>query len=117
MRWFQTARLSGFVLLLAAGQILFKRAAETAPPLHGLAALPALALNLYIWAAVALYGAATLLWIFLLQREPLSRAYPFVALRFVVVPALAWLLLNEEITPFYLAGTALVLAGIWLTRS
>ena len=29
----------------------------------------------------------------------------------------AWLLLQEQITPFYLVGTALVLAGIWLTRS
>jgi drug/metabolite transporter (DMT)-like permease len=117
VRWLQTARLSGFVLLLAVGQILFKLGAETAPKLHGITALPGLAANPYLWAAVVLYGVATLLWIYLLQREPLSRAYPFVALRFVAVPALAWLLLQEQITPFYLAGTALVLAGIWLTRS
>lgn len=117
MRWPQIARLSGFVLMLALGQILFKRAAETAPPLRDVGALLALAVNPYIWGALALYGLSTLLWIYLLQREPLSRAYPFVALRFVAVPALAWLMLSEPITPFFLAGTALMLAGIWLTRA
>jgi drug/metabolite transporter (DMT)-like permease len=112
----QAARMSGFVLMLALGQVLFKRAAETAPPLHGLDGLAGLAINPYIWGALVLYGIATLLWIFLLQRWPLSRAYPFVALRFLAVPALAWLLLGEPITPFFVAGTALVVAGIWLTR-
>jgi drug/metabolite transporter (DMT)-like permease len=117
MNRFQAVQLGGFSLMLALGQVLFKRAADTAPKLHGVADLLLLGTNVFIWGAVALYGVATLLWIYLLQKLPLSRAYPAVALRFVLVPLLACLLLGDEITLRYGLGAALILGGIWLTAN
>jgi drug/metabolite transporter (DMT)-like permease len=115
MTWLQAAQLSAFSTLLATGQILFKRGADTAPPLRGLGDFAQLAGNLYVWAALALYGGGTLLWIYLLQQIPLSRAYPFAALGFVLVPIFAWLLFDDMITLRYVAGTLLILIGICLT--
>ena len=63
-------------------------------------------------AALFVYGTATLLWIVLLQRVPLSRAYPFAALGFVLVPlASAWLF-GERISVPYVLGAAFVIVGI-----
>lgn len=40
-------------------------------------------------ASLALYGVATLLWVFALSRVPLSQAYPWMAATTVLVPLLA----------------------------
>jgi drug/metabolite transporter (DMT)-like permease len=99
-----------FPVAIAAGQILFKRSAaqiDTGGPwLLELARLPAM------WAAVALYAASTLLWVRILTAVPLSRAYPFVALAFVLVPAAGYLLFDEPINTRYALGTALIVAGV-----
>lgn len=115
MTWLQAAQLSAFAVMLAIGQILFKRAAETNPPLRQVADVVGLAANTYVWAALALYGAATLFWIYLLQQIPLSRAYPFAALSFVLVPAFAWLVFGDAISLRYAGGVALIVAGMYLS--
>ena len=56
--------------------------------------------------------AATLLWVRILTTVPLSRAYPFVALAFVLVPAAGYLFFNESITLRYATGTALIVIGV-----
>jgi hypothetical protein len=58
---FTIAQLCLFALMMAGGQIFFKKAAMTAPALVNLSGLLALGLNAWFWAAIALYGAATLL--------------------------------------------------------
>ena len=85
-----------FPVAIAAGQILFKRAAAqmtggSGPWLLEVARLPSM------WLALALYAAATLLWVRILTTVPLSRAYPFVALAFVLVPAAGYLFFDESI--------------------
>jgi drug/metabolite transporter (DMT)-like permease len=107
----QWVELCSFPVAIAAGQILFKRAAAQLNSGSGgwlieLAKLPAM------WAAVALYGAATLLWVRILTTIPLSRAYPFVALAFVLVPAAGYLLFDESINAKYVLGTALIVIGV-----
>jgi len=67
-----------------------------------------------LWAALGLYGAATLLWIYLLQTIPLSRAYPFAALGFVLVPAAGVLLFGERISGMYVGGAVFVVTGLLL---
>lgn len=106
----QWIELSCFPVAIAAGQILFKRAAGQLQAggswLLDLARLPTM------WVAIALYAGATLLWVRILTTIPLSRAYPFVALAFVLVPAAGYLFFNEAITPKYALGTALIVAGV-----
>lgn len=104
--------LSAFALILGAGQLLFKAAADRAPVLTGWADLPSLLGQPLLWLALVLYGLATLLWIYLLQRVPLSQAYPFAALAFVLVPLGAAALFGERLSSAQIFGSALIVAGI-----
>ena len=106
------ALLIGYPLLLAAGQLLFKR---TATRLVGLP-MPEQLLTLLVqpsfYAACLLYAAATVLWVWLLTYIPLSAAYPFVALSFVVVPIASWWFLGEPLGRRYWMGIGLIVAGV-----
>ncbi|MET0375718.1 MAG: EamA family transporter, partial [Rhizorhabdus sp.] len=59
-----------------------------------------------------LYALATVAWLFVLGRLPLSAAYPFVGLSFAVVLLLSWLALGEQPDAARLIGTALVITGV-----
>ena len=99
--------------MLASGQTLFKFAAATLPPLATAEGVIALFTNIWFWAALVLYGSATLLWIFILQHVPLSLAYPFAALGFIFVPAIAWVVFKEPLNFIYYGlGIFLILAGL-----
>ena len=110
--WRQLLELIAFPLVLAAGQILFKRAAVQI----GSAQSPSWILDIArlptMWVAVALYAAATLLWVRILTTVPLSRAYVFVALAFVIVPAAGYFLFDEALSVRFIIGTVLIVAGV-----
>ncbi len=103
-------------LLVSAGQILFKRASEHAgaPDLSGLVPL---LLNPYLITALVIYGVGTIVWVYVLKTVPLITAYPFMALTFCAVPALAWLFLGETLTLRYALGTGLIIAGVLIVNS
>ncbi|HPP47315.1 MAG TPA: EamA family transporter [Accumulibacter sp.] len=110
----------GFILILfvyaaglSIGQILFKLSAEIARR-QGDNFIKALLFEPRFILAIALYGALTLLWTWILSKVPLSRAYPFVALAFALTPILANTYLGENITTGIWLGTALILAGLFI---
>jgi len=105
-----------FSVMLAGGQLLFKRAAQAITGLPVQRLLPVLAATPAMWAAVTLYGGATLLWVWILSRVPLSQAHPWVALGVVVVPLAAVLVFGETVRPVFWLGAALIVAGIVLTQ-
>jgi drug/metabolite transporter (DMT)-like permease len=110
----QLVELLCFPVAIAAGQILFRRAAAQLGPATGSGWLLDLARLPTMWLAVALYAASTLLWVRILTTVPLSRAYPFVALAFVLVPAASYLLFGESINLRYALGTGLIVLGVVL---
>ncbi len=110
----QMIQLTLFAFMLAGGQILFKKAAASIPALNSPEAFAALGLNPWLWMALALYGAATLIWVMILQSVPLSTAYPFVALGFVIVPLASWLLFHETLGWQHAGGTVFILLGLGL---
>ena len=100
--------LIAFALLLSAGQVLFKQAAVVGigKPFH-------LALfNGWMAAALVLYAIATGLWVWILRTTPLSIAYPFVALGFILVPLAAHYLFAEPLETRYAIGATLIVAGL-----
>lgn len=109
----QAVLLTGTVLALAAGQVLFKLAASRLSA-DGMS-VPALFTNIPLWVALLVYGGATIAWLLLLRELPLSVAYPFVALAFFIVPLLSWLLLGEAISSSQWLGAALIVAGVWVS--
>jgi undecaprenyl phosphate-alpha-L-ara4N flippase subunit ArnE len=111
---FQYGQIFAVVAMMAGGQFLFRKSAIEAPPLSSLAGIATLIVNPVFILALVVYGAATLLWVAVLQQVPLSRAYAFTALSFVIVPAAAVFLLGETATPRFVVGLVLVIAGLLL---
>jgi drug/metabolite transporter (DMT)-like permease len=68
----------------------------------------------YLWLGLALFGISAVFWLVVLSRVPLSVAYPFVGLSYVVIVACARLLLHEHVPLLRWAGVLIVALGIAL---
>jgi len=113
LSWVQIAFLVSYAGGMVGGQLLFKLAA-----LRGSIEGPfgerllAMMANGYFVAAVVLYGALSVLWVWLLSFTPLSRAYVFVALAFAVTPLLGGLIFGEPISVRLVIGVVLICCGL-----
>ncbi len=110
-----------FVLLMCSGQILFKKTALILSQSN-------LAINFnkildtfiilikipYFFFALIVYASATLFWLFILQKIPLSIAYPFTALAMVIIPVLSIFLFQEKLSLNYWIGATLIVIGIFI---
>jgi undecaprenyl phosphate-alpha-L-ara4N flippase subunit ArnE len=96
--------------MLACGQVLFKQASGQIS-----FARPASFVSGTLILALFVYGAATLLWLAVLARVPLSTAFPFYGLTFILVPAFALWLLHEPIRPQTWVGGAVILLGVLIS--
>ncbi len=103
--------LSTFALLLTLGQILFKKSALAA----GERAWFYSFFNGWFLAALILYAIATVLWVLALRYVPLSLAYPFAALAFVLVPLASFFFFHETLSMKYMIGCVFIILGILLT--
>jgi drug/metabolite transporter (DMT)-like permease len=111
----QAALLFAYAGGMAGGQLLFKAAAlryASEAPLGE--RLLSLVQNVYFLAAIVLYVALTVLWVWILTFTPLSRAYPFVALAFAMTPLLAGFVFGEPMTTRLMLGIGFILCGLLL---
>jgi len=104
----------------AVAQVLFKLA-MSGPAVRGaidgggvVAVVRAVALSPGVIGGVALYGLGTLLWLAVLSRAELSKAYPFVGLSFVITAVMGYFLFSDTMSLSRIAGTALIVAGVVL---
>lgn len=70
-----------------------------------------------IGVSVLLLGVAMLLWLLVLQRVPVSQAYPMLSLNFIFVALAGRILWRERLTLRQIAGTLLVVTGVALMAS
>lgn len=98
-------------VMIAFGQFLFKMAGRGLSGNLGKDLL-AIALNPYFIGAATLYAVASFLWVIAVSKTDISRAYPFMASGFVIVPIIGYFLLNEQLNVTFLIGTALIVSGI-----
>jgi multidrug transporter EmrE-like cation transporter len=114
MRIWQVALLVGYSTGMAVGQLLFKQAAITlrVPGKTYVQLLVAVGTNVPLLAALTLYGGLTALWVYILTIMELSKAYPFVALAFVLTPMMANFVFNEPLAPSYFVGLTAIVAGL-----
>tara|TARA_B100000579_G_scaffold322150_1_gene271873 strand:- start:127 stop:462 length:336 start_codon:yes stop_codon:yes gene_type:complete len=68
----------------------------------------------YFFFALIVYASATLFWLFILQKIPLSIAYPFTALAMVIIPVLSIFLFQEKLSLNYWIGATLIVIGIFI---
>jgi multidrug transporter EmrE-like cation transporter len=104
------------VILLSAGQFLFKRAGLAIQGRVLKEAFWTLATLPSFYVSLALYGLATVLWIYVLSRVPLTEAYPWIAVATVAVPVIGCLFYGERVSPLFWVGMALIVAGLLLTQ-
>ena len=106
-------KLIAFAVLIAAGQLMFKRTAHDVAEVTGtLTIFRRILFDPWFIGATAMYLSATFLWVFALRETPLSSAYPYMALAFVLVPAGAVFFYGESLNFRYFIGLTLVIAGI-----
>jgi drug/metabolite transporter (DMT)-like permease len=111
----QIALLIGYAAAMTGGQLLFKVAAlRAATAASSGERLFAMLGNGFFVAAVLLYGALAVLWVWILSFTPLSRAYIFVALAFAATPLLGAIVFLEPISPRLVTGIGLIVCGLLL---
>lgn len=67
-----------------------------------------------VWLAIAGYIVLFVLWMVILQRSELNRAFTLTGLAYVFVPVGAWMLFGEEIGWMRALGIGLIIAGVTL---
>lgn len=97
--------LAQLALKVGTGAAATGRAQGVAGELGGLAQSP------WVLTGLGLYGLGALLWLFVLGRAPLSLAYPFVGLGFILTMLAGALYLGEHVGPARIAGTMLIAIG------
>ena len=68
----------------------------------------------WVLLGLMMYGIGALSWVLVLSRLDLSIAYPFLALNFVLVALISWLLLGESIPGLRWVGIGCICVGIFL---
>ena len=68
----------------------------------------------WVLLGLMMYGIGALSWVVVLSRLDLSIAYPFLALNFVLVALVSWLLLGESIPGLRWVGIGCICVGILL---
>lgn len=100
------------VLMVCTGQLLFKLVGLR---LHsGLSIIDPKVWTMAIL-SMAIYGGATILWIAVLRTVPLVKAYPYMALSFVLVPLGGIFLYSEKVQWTYAWGVLFIFLGVMLT--
>lgn len=93
-------------------QLSFKLGTGRAQAEHGFAR--GILLQPLIWTGVALWVIESIAWVLVLQRSPLSLAYPMMTLTYASVPLAGLVLLKERMTRRQMAGAGLIFAGVVL---
>jgi drug/metabolite transporter (DMT)-like permease len=106
------------VSLNALAQIVLRKAMLTLGVLPPMSEPIAFALiffrNIYLWGGFACYAVSIVLWLGVLSSNQVSVAYPMIAVGYVIVTALSFLILGETIPPARLLGIAMICVGVLL---
>jgi len=99
-------------ILLCGGQVLLKLAMQRAGAFSW--TLDFIVRNLTNWWLLACgicYGAATLLWLYIIKHFPFSMAYPMISLSYVFGMLAAILVFHEEVPITRWMGVLLIIGG------
>jgi multidrug transporter EmrE-like cation transporter len=117
-------RLESFLLILlsvflsATAQLLLKMGVQRVHQPDALSTGLAYATSPRIIAGFALYGLGAVVWLYVLSKIPLSAAYPFVGIGFVLTMLFGVVILGESLSAMRLIGTAMIALGcLFVARS
>lgn len=99
------------ILLLVAGQTVWKIGLDKTGGLR-LENLLSVLFSPLILLGIFIYGVATLLWLYVLSRLPISVAYPLQSVAYVLALLIAFFFFKESVPPNRWIGAGIILAGI-----
>ncbi len=104
-------------LLGVAGQLALKIGMTRLGPVSlagqgKLGLLFSIATNWYVVGGLITYGVGVFFWLIALSRAPLSYAYPFASLSYVLITLASFFILREKITLLRVAGVVLICLGV-----
>lgn len=71
-----------------------------------------LLLNSKMIGGIGCYAASMLFWLYVLSKLDLSKAYPMVALGYVLTFILGWMFLDEPVKPMRIIGLIVIVSGV-----
>lgn len=102
-------------MILVSGQFLWKYGMQRSTGGFGsIGGIFQLFLSPYVLSGLAMYGAATVLWLYILSRVPLSQAYPIQSLAYIIAVVGAYYIFGEPLNAAKIVGCILILAGVSL---
>ncbi|MDB5055768.1 MAG: eamA-like transporter family protein [Bacilli bacterium] len=100
-------------LLLVCGQFLWKVGLQhNEMGFKSFRAAAQLILSPYVLGGLAIYGVATVLWLFILSRVELSLAYPIQSLAYIIAVIGAYWVFDEPLSAVKIVGCLLILSGV-----
>jgi len=102
------------IIVMTIGQVLFKQVAVNYNKTENLFEWGVLGI---LMVAAILYVTSTGIWVWALRSVELSKAYPFFALGFVLVPLIGAWAFGEVLNLKYGVGVILIMAGVVMTST
>ena len=113
MRNIRSLLLAGYITLLVTSQIMYKFAGLWSLRNPGL--LGAAFKNPWVAMGLGFAMIALALWLLILRQLPLSEAYPWTALIYIITPIISTIFFEELLKQQYFLGLALIVAGILIS--
>lgn len=102
-------------IVLVSGQFLFKFGLQSKnASFESIVSIIKMFISPYIISGLGLYGLATVLWLFILTKVPLSVAYPIQSIAYVLAVVGAYFVFNEPLTVSKILGCIIIMIGVSL---
>ncbi len=95
------------------GQTFLKRGVLASGLVPNISSLIKTIFSPFVLIGLGAYAISTLFWLFVLQKFPLSVAYPALSLTYIAIVFISFFVLKEPITQYKLIGIALIIFGVY----
>lgn len=99
--------------LAICGQFLLKKGVSLSNLTPNFLSIVSTIFNPLVFLGLVIYALSSVVWLFVLQKFPLSVAYPSLALTYIVVVLMSVFILKESFTLIKLLGVVLIFSGVF----
>ena len=101
-------------LILVSGQFLWKYGMQNQTISLSITSILKVLFSPYVFSGLAMYGFATVIWLYILSKVPLSVAYPVQSLAYIFAVFGAHFIFNETLTIYKVLGCLFIMLGVSL---
>lgn len=100
--------------LAIVGQLSFKHGLNNQTLAANIETILKVIFTPYVFIGFMCYGISSIIWLFVLERFPLSIAYPALALSYVLIVLLSFIVLKEPLTVNKVIGSLIIVTGVFV---